>query len=316
MTLEFVGNEALTSERVSVINSRDKAIVASPSKIIACRKAGVVIPLAVQPQSGTLRLSPSPKAMLHPGRPYAGDGDLCLCVGGHRGDILNVAPIAHYWAKRGLKVYMSVPQEFEDLLERMPYVTPFCPMVNRCVVVSTLEAARQASFPLVLVGHRLGPRRCAHWNEEAWDSCGMLNHIHDPAFPLVLSCGECPPELAGKVIVNLTAATTVPFRAGASVLDRLRCEFGDALLDVGSLTFANFVDLLPVMKSARCIVSVDTGTAHLAVAAHPVPLVHLVAEDSANDPWGASNPRFGRRVTYREAASPDIVVNAVLDSMR
>ena len=110
-----------------------------------------------------------------------------------------------------------------------------------------------------------------------WWLAGFLPHFGDPAWRLDIGRREKHPGQP-KIVVNVTSAITAPFANRRRLLDELRQAFPGRILDIGTLRARSLLNLLPIMVAALCIVSIDTGTLHLA-GASSVPLIALVPRE-------------------------------------
>jgi hypothetical protein len=319
--LGIVNGSELTPEAVAALNRHDAALVSSHESLVRCRRAGVAIPLHVQPHGreiATLHIgrggcfSPRPQRASSQ-QPFT-EGDVCMVTPGHRGDMLNILPVAKHLHDQGLRVWMSVPELCEDLFdERIPYVQLFRSPVNRCHMIEAMAAAKR-EFKQVVRCHLdtlESPKATSHWTTEMWWLAGFLPHFGDPAWRLDIARREKHPGQP-KIVVNVTSAITAPFADGPRLLDELRRAFPGRILDIGSLRVSSLLDLLPIMDAALCVVSIDTGTLHLAGAAS-VPLIALVPREVGGDPWRSTLPRFYHSlIGYQEAAlCPALVIAAI-----
>ena len=233
---------------------------------------------------------------------------------GHFGDILNVLPIAWHLHNQGNIVHFLANPPWCDILDATSYVRkvelPKCDYQPMIWYASTMFKRIMLARPRAdhirenLVGES--------YNRDQWYAAGFLSEFDNPDFKLVLDRAPTdPPAFAVRPIVcNVTSGQSSPFRYGPTLLAKLQAAFPGMIMDVSEMRFPRFVDLLPIMRAAKLILTIDTGMLHLAGACPEIPMIALTNPN----PYGGTEIRrsFSARFTYREATyEPGIVVKAI-----
>lgn len=242
---------------------------------------------------------------------------------GRMGDIINILPICRHLHSSGNNPHLYVAAEFAPLLEGVSYVQ-CCPLNVEFDDLRTGVAAAKSRHSQVIVPqvHQKGiatPTKTSNYNTEEWLRAGYLDRFHDPAWLPAFDRRDASRELLlceshfktskPKILVNLTAALSSPFKSGALVLKAVLAELSDAyeIVDLSKFKAVRFYDLLGMYEKASLIVSIDTATLHLA-AACKTPIMALTSDEY----WVTSVPRGNcvRQIRY-DKATPSEVVNAI-----
>jgi hypothetical protein len=255
--------------------------------------------------------------------------DVCIVELGRLGDVCNILPVALHISRSYKKPHFMVARQFASILEGVSYVTPFIfdgsnEELRRAIMVA------QSRFKHVIVSQIWAPdwvqeRKTSSWNRESWRVSGFQNKFDDPRWkPVFDAVNEERARdvklkaLSGRkenqpiFVVNVTHSHSSPFPQGQRVDEELRSFFKDAwFVDVATLKLDRIYDLLPLLRAADVVVTIDTALLHIA-AATSTPVVAL----TNSKPWLGSDVRCDRhvRLTYQEAAEdPRCVCLAVND---
>ena len=249
---------------------------------------------------------------------------LCIVQTGHWGDIWNILPIVRHLAEMdGEAPFLSIPPEFASLFDVISYARRVdfdCDMAD----ANAATQAAQQQFERVLRCqvadiYDAAQHKCQSYNQEAWRLCGFLDHFMDESWPLVFDRATTPkldPAEARPIVVNLTTCRTALFNGGYGVLDAVQAAFPGMVADIGHIWKPQPWNLLPLYDAAKVVVSIDTGTLHLA-AASKTPLIALVADGSFwrnGHEWRSAIPRYRCpfRFRYSEVlANPGLLIDAI-----
>lgn len=241
---------------------------------------------------------------------------------GRAGDILNVFPLAkREFDRTGIRPRIMIAAPFADLLEGISYATPLVwPGVFDDIGPAAWTAKQQPGEVVIcqIYGHNwVIPRRCTSFLRESW----ALARADVPwgSLPLVFDRRNARRERAvvrdligasrKKIVLVSARGFSAPFPgADICVPALLEVQLGPKfkVVDLSHFRAPRMFDLLGVYDRAHCLLSIDTGTKHLAPASD-VPVISLV--DSERWPASAWRPREVARFLYREfpARALDIV---------
>lgn len=234
---------------------------------------------------------------------------------GRYGDIINILPVCKHLHDEGKDPHLIVAREFASVLDGVSYVKPVVLDVPFDQLTYAMDYAKQRFKHVIRaqiygIGHKQATL-CPSYNMESWREAGFLGKFHDPNWKPVFDLFDATGEKIlsklfktnkPKIVTNLTAARTAPFPRGPQVLQELVRTFGKTheVVDVGRLRLSKIYELLPILKAAELIVSIDTATLHLAAATN-VPVVALVNDTI----WVGSTVRYNcaASLCYRVASS-------------
>ena len=255
--------------------------------------------------------------------PYNLDHRLCIVQSDHWGGILNILPIVKHFADiEGEAPYLSVPLPFVSIFDAISYAKRIDFDTDRTDAIATAARARQRFARVICLqpGDIENPKnhRCQSFTQEQWRLGYCLDHFSDESWPLVFDKADryAPGMTVGEIAVNVTSAITNPIGYGSSLLALLKAAFPTQISDIGSVTVPHIWDLVPVMDASRVVVSVDTGTLHLAAASR-TPLIALVGDESSwrtGQDWRNCIPRYRCpfRFRYPEVRrNPGLMVDAI-----
>lgn len=226
---------------------------------------------------------------------------------GRMGDILNVLPLLYADAQRGEKQALMVAKEFAGLLDGISYVDPvvfdgrdfdigggvlMAEKLGRPWVCTQVQGPREACEQFVWGPAHMTGGMTPSFQQEAYRACGRLKEWNDD-LPLVFDrrnpereaelLERVFPRRPGKrkkfILVNAEGISS-PFQHKKLLWGLLELAFGKAfdLIDLSKLRLPHFHDLLALYERAHCLVTIDTGTIHLARACPTLPVVALISD--------------------------------------
>lgn len=243
---------------------------------------------------------------------------------GRFGDICNILPIAQHIAERYGKPHFVVSKEFAQLLEGCSYVEPH-PLDLRNHEINKALTIAQKEFDHVICAQIWGDnfeivKTCASYNRESWRLAGFAHKFDDRTWRPLFDQRDLAREEAlwrklddGRpmILCNVTKSVSSPYPYGQALLQFIRCCFtNENVVDVADLVLPQIYDLVGIIDRARCLVTIDTATLHLAAATN----TPVVAITNAQ-PWLGTEPRCRvvRRMTY--GSSDRCVVDAIRDGL-
>jgi hypothetical protein len=241
---------------------------------------------------------------------------------GRAGDILNIFPLAkREFEKTGIKPRIMIAAQFADLLEGISYATPLVWPGIFDDICPALWTAQQDPGEVVvcqIYGHGwIPPHLCTSFLRESWALAGA--DIPWGSVPLVIDRRNARRERAvvrdligdsrKKIVLVSARGFSAPFPgADIALASLLEVQLGPKfkVVDLSHFRAPRMFDLLGIFDRAHCLLSIDTGTKHLAPASD-VPVISLVDWER----WPASSwrPKEVARFIYKEfpARSLDIV---------
>lgn len=236
----------------------------------------------------------------------------CFITLGRFGDILNAVPLVHQDYLEGNKPMLVVSKPYAEIGESLSY----CDVVEFPGDYSKpFEAARLMEatkwFDNILIPQCYGTKhdfQCSSFAEEAWRLVGK-HHLWGK-LPLVIDRRNQAreDELLLRVgnrnkpmILVATHGLSSPFRYKDELLNILK-PFKDKydFIDLSGFRAERFCDLLALYERAFCLISVDTGTLHLAQACPNLSVIALVTHSPT--PWHGApqRPNHVLRIRYNE----------------
>lgn len=232
---------------------------------------------------------------------------------GRVGDILNILPLMWRLNRSRMKPVLCVAESNRSVVERLNYVEPHYYPGHHDLSGRAAEwmRLRRPGYDVVISQVWNNPdqhRRTPSFATESWRLAGDYHDQHG-MWPLVLQDSGEVAE-GGKILVAASGISS-PYDQGPRLLAALRQEFGDAVVDLGTIQKPRVADLLPMFDAALCLVTIDTMHLHLARASD-VPVVALL-----NEGWlgSAVPPNTLTALRYPEARV-ERVVAAVSDIVR
>jgi hypothetical protein len=218
------------------------------------------------------------------------------------GDIINILPIAKTLVELGEEnpdIY--VHPDKVSLFNRVSYATPVS--TSRNMKPADLFQHLQKKYENVIIPQPCGEgityqRRCSSFAKEAWDRCRRLSlwGHRRPVFDrrnVEIEEGLIQahmPDNRPTVLVNLRGLSS-PFPHSDWLMNDLRWRYHGEInfVDLATVKSPVIVDLLGLYGRANALISIDTGTLHLA-AASCIPLAAFIVDTPTL--WhGATIPR-------------------------
>ena len=222
------------------------------------------------------------------------------------GDLLTLLPAMKRLHESGRKVVYVCPRPYGQTLEGLDWVK--CIEIDEENMDVVEAVARQHGE---LIETRSIRPRMRNWSIQSWARTGLAeSQFH--SLPLVIENRRPDAEAAlakkhiqgGRPLVLVNCAgLTSPYAHGEKLLTYLRGKLrGCEILDLSTLRAERFRDLLGLYEKADVLISVDTGTLHLAYALR-MPTIAI----RADDPWLASEPRehWKLHLTHAESATDE-----------
>lgn len=233
---------------------------------------------------------------------------------GRAGDIFNTLPLAERIAKEtGEKCLYMTAKEFAGILEGASYVEPVIFNGPFEDFVPAMFQARKLTTNII-VGQIYGrglanAQTCTSFARESWASANApvpwgslpLNLDQRDADREDLAVQLCGIDPARKLVVLSLGGISSPFPHARFVRESLALALGPEyqVVDLAPIKVLRLYDFLAVFERAHCLVTVDTGTLHLAHACD-VPVVSLInpyPTDWHASPW---RPNHVARIFYHE----------------
>jgi hypothetical protein len=211
-----------------------------------------------------------------------------VCLG-RLGDQMAVAlPLAYEAWRCGRRPTLVVARDYADLARGVPYADCRIWSGHYDESVEAAEAMRR-EFDEVWLAQPYGrsltlAHECPSFVEDAFRVLGRLHDWHELSLVLDGTPRELPRESEPPVLVALSGKSS-PFPHRQAVWQAL-ARAGLPTVDLDTVRVPRIQDLLPRYRTARCLVTVDSGPLHLANAVPELPVLALVA-----DGWYGSPPR-------------------------
>lgn len=205
---------------------------------------------------------------------------VCFVQLGRYGDIINALPMALHCHNNYAKPYFMVSREFASILDGVSYVEPYVVDIPFDTLQPAIDLARQ-TFKHVIVSQIWGrDYQCQHttpaYNVESWKQSGLLHlfnkHTYFPVFDRDFVRGEqvankMSPNEEKLVVVNLSNSFSSPFQHGDILLAKLKEALPQCgIINVGNAKLDRIYDLLPLIRKADLVISIDTALLHLTAA--------------------------------------------------
>lgn len=239
-----------------------------------------------------------------PGLPvveWTPDASIAVAMLGRFGDIISILPVCRYIYENYGKPSLVCSREFASVLEGVSYVTPFPLDIPNSNISDALTIARR-EFPCVLNAQMWGQgfkweKISNSFDEDQWFSLGMAR-MFNSKLPLVfdkrdyeretvLRKSVFPKTTKPVILVNVTAGKSSAFMGGAELFRTVQKQCPEfAFVDLGAVQAERIYDLLGLYERAAALVTIDTGTVHLA-AATSLPVISLIGPKG----WGAARSR-------------------------
>lgn len=244
----------------------------------------------------------------------AGEHPLFLQLG-RAGDIFNTLPLAEQtFRETGVKPFYMVAQAFAGLLDGVSYVLPVVYPGPFDEFIPAMFQARKLTNN-IRVGQIYGKgivnrESCTSFTRESWRSAnadvpwGTLplhfnNRDADREEDLLRRCNIDPTK---KLVLLSLDGFSSPFPHGRWLRETLARELPAEfqVFDMTPVKVARLYDLLALYDRAHCLVTIDTGTLHLAHACPDLPVVSLINPYPTD--WHASawRPEHVARIFYNE----------------
>lgn len=234
---------------------------------------------------------------------------------GRAGDIFNSLPLAEQMFRQtGERPLYMVAKAFAGILDGVSYVEPVIydgPFEE--LIMATFQARQLTTNIRVgqIYGKGLCNREtCTSFTRESWASAGAWAPWG--SFPLTIDRRDadreaqlirrCNLDPSKKLVLLALDGISSPFPYGRQVREHLERELpaGFQVLDMTPIKVNRLYDLLGLYDRAHCLVTIDTGTLHLAHATPELPVVSLINPYPSD--WHASawRPSHVARIFYSE----------------
>lgn len=231
---------------------------------------------------------------------------------GRYGDVINTLPLVLDDHRSGNTATMIVSQPYIDLLDGISYCdSRIWPKHYSTPQEAAKWALGTGQFNRIYVCQCYGTKHdivCSNFCEESWRLVGK--HELWGTVPLVFDRRNQEREddllvrvgNRGKPMVLVsTNGLSSPFANRAelmSVLEPLRDRYD--FIDLAGFKAERFYDLLALYERAFCLITIDTGTLHLAQATPNLPVIAIVTDSPTKWHGSPSRPNHILRITYRE----------------
>lgn len=216
---------------------------------------------------------------------------------GKNGDLINLSPVLREMAQQA-HVRLVVSGQYSELLEAMPYVTPYYVPLPHYQVDMAIKYALKLD-PKTIVAQRYGAYcppeyrdpSLRPYNLIAWSACGFneqqfydterypvaLKRSHGRELRLIerLKLPDAPVGLA------LHCAQTSPLPTGESVFGaviRFLNDLGTPYVNLCGIRAERIQDMLAILERCRLLVLEDSVFVHLAAATR-VPVIAIQPDD-------------------------------------
>jgi hypothetical protein len=241
---------------------------------------------------------------------------------GRLGDLINMLPLVAEATRHGRRPSVVVADEFKGFLEGVSYCDERVFNGPYDDLEGGVSVARRFGEPLVsqVYGRRLDHRWITEsYQRDSWAKIGGNDRWEQMPTVFDRRIQAREDQLATRidwtrpvVLVNGNGRSS-PFPRAEQVFKEVEKKVPEALfVNLQDFRATRFFDLLGLFDRASCLITVDTGSLHLAQASS-VPVVALVNPN----PWYGSlrRPNHLLKRTYREV-DPDEIVEAVRRTMR
>lgn len=242
---------------------------------------------------------------------------------GRYGDILNILPLAYEAMLADRRLSIMVANEFSGLLDGCSYVDEIVFTGDYSRVDKAAQSAAQYGRPVVIpqvYGRGIDHRRISEsFIRDQWEKVGKGHRWEQNQLVIDRRDFAREAELAAKfdwsrpvVLVNV-AGRSSPYKEGDELVRQLVQKLPEFnVVDISALRAHRFFDLLGLYDRAAALVTIDTGTLHLAQASS-IPVIALTSAL----PWYNSlrRPNHLLTRTYLEV-DPDEIVESIRKTMR
>lgn len=238
----------------------------------------------------------------------------CLLQLGRAGDIINILGAIPLIQKKHGRITLMVSRDYADLMEGFSgcdvevFNGPF-----QNINDAFCEARRKFKTVLIsqVYGHNYGvEKKTDSFCKESWRLVQQLDEFGK--HPVIFDRRDFKRELKlvsrfpmdrPWILVNSNANSS-PFQGAELVFNAICERFKDRfhILNLGLFRAERFYDLLALYDRATCLVTVDTGTMHLARASK-VPVISMVTDNptlwhgAVPPPNSVFNVRYGQTLT-------------------
>lgn len=228
---------------------------------------------------------------------------VCIVQLGRAGDLLNILPIAKYWADQQRGVTVVVQRSYAPILDGTSYVSPV--VVDGPIdKVMCHVAAMKKQFPEseIIVTQNCGDfafnRQSKSFTLESWRKCGLEHLWHD--LPLVFDQRDGRREIElvhsvlgqqiRPVVLLSLSGHSSPYRHAAELKAYLESRWEDhfSFVDISNVIATRIYDTLALMERSAAMVTIDTAPLHLGYACG-IPTIALTADMLGQ--WYRSAPR-------------------------
>lgn len=244
---------------------------------------------------------------------------IVVCLG-RFGDIINALPIAYDLSLKGPKPKFIVSKEFWTILEGVSYVNPVVWDIPYSSLKIAINRLRDQGHDVYIAQSYKNPdsrRLTDSYQKESWRTAGYLDKFGK--IPLVFDKRSMEREAAliakynpqdKPLILFSGSGVSSPFSSGPELLVRIKTVFADCeIVDLSTVTCDRIYDLVGLIESANCLVTIDTAHLHLA-AATTTPVVALV-----NNGWYGSVPCCNAKRIFRYASAPvEDIIQAIAET--
>lgn len=276
-------------------------------------------PAALLDKARRFRTPRAPKSSTVAGLP-------CLVLLGRAGDIIDSLPIAlHFFRQFKVPIPFVVQKQFMDILKCASYVDPISwdgelfMTVNEAV--KWAQSKYQTVYCLQTWGHQYNPgMHTKSFCDEHFRLANLTGRRGELPIVFDRRDGEREEKLLNRfnsklpiILYNLSGYSS-PFQHKDLIKQELSRYSGVAtLIDTNKLAEC-FVDLLALYSVAAALITIDTGTLHLAGACR-VPYIALTVD--SKQPWHTSPPLGNCRLNIPYSKVPAMLpeIRKVLDAL-